>query len=78
MKFTMTNTKVIGIDLGGTTVAAGVVEGTEILALRTIPTCREKPAGEIWNIHLEDGSLLEESVSIDGLKTCTGRFPARM
>jgi glucokinase len=39
--------RTLGIDLGGTTVTAGVVEGTEISALRTIPTCNERSAGDI-------------------------------
>jgi glucokinase len=38
---------ILGIDLGGTTVTAGVVEGTEILGLHTIPTCNERPAADI-------------------------------
>ena len=44
----MIDKKFAGVDLGGTTITAGVVEGSEILELKTVPTLRERPANEIF------------------------------
>ncbi|MBT4483654.1 MAG: ROK family protein [Candidatus Latescibacteria bacterium] len=45
----MAETKFIGIDLGGTTITAGIVEGSAIVKLKTIPTPGGKPAEEIFS-----------------------------
>ena len=45
----MTEKTFIGVDLGGTTIAGGVVRGSDILALKTVPTRRERPVREIFD-----------------------------
>lgn len=53
--------KYVGVDLGGTTITAGVVKASKILELKTISTDRKRPAREILRTIIN----LIESVSGD-------------
>ena len=62
----------VGIDLGGTNIAAGIVdEGGKIICKKSVPTIAKRPTDEITaDMERLTGMLMEESgIPVSGIKS---------
>ena len=55
------------VDLGGTTITAGVVEGSDILSLKTVSTGGDRPSHEILDTIIRLIENVSKKYSIDGI-----------